>query len=192
MIRLKINTTGGDDPPSGLTPQQMADWNKYVSYVEKRGYKGSKDLDKKETGLARKLLDDFIKETPGVSIKYDDVKKVQQEMIRLRDQAQAFEARRGNPNASKVMSGTSSIDGWPGSKTTSFMFPDMQTRQFVDGSLVEQKNLGLVGGDLKPTGVGGSLTTVSGTRLPAGTPLEKMGDGRYYYKNKDGDFVLYQ
>lgn len=184
---------GGDDPKAPpLSPQQMSDWNRYVDWLEKKGYKGSKELDKKETGLARKLLEDFRKETPDVTITYEDVPKVQSEMQKLADAARSFETRRGNPNASKIMSGVSKLDGWPGSRTTAFRFPDMMQQQFQNGALVEQKELGLVNSALKPTGVLQVMKdNPNRAVVPGGKQLEKMGDGNWYYTNAQGDLVRY-
>lgn len=183
---------GDDEPIAPLTPKQMQDWNRYVDYLELKGYKGSKDLDKKETGLAKKLLEDFRKEYPDASITYDDVKKVQIEMQKLKDQAQGFAARRNDPNATKIMAGVSQVDGWPGAKTTSFKFPEMAERQLHNNSLVGQRNLGLVSGSFQPTGA-----AVQKKPLPKGVKLEPLYDaagnktGMGYTDPATGDVITY-
>lgn len=185
LATLSKTGGGGDNPPASLTPQQMKEWNSYVDYVDKRGYKGSKDLDRKETGLARKLFDDYLKDNPGVTIKYDDVKTVQTEMQKLRDSVRAFASRRNDPKAATLMGGISEPDGWPGSRTTQFKFPEMQLTQLHNNNVVQNKNLGLVGSGLKPTGV----TVVQQQKLPPGAKLEKLQDGWYYEDPKSGDMV---
>lgn len=117
LLNLRMSG-GGDEPPKPLTPQQRKEWNAYVDYVDKRGYKGSPLLDKRETGLATSLFNEFKKQNPNTTISLNDIASVQTEMQNLAKAAQAFEARRGNPNATAVMSGTSKVDSWPGSKTT--------------------------------------------------------------------------
>ncbi len=60
--------SGGGDDPKPLTPQQRQEWNNYVDWLEKKGYKGSPLLDKKETGLATGLFNQFKKENPNVTL----------------------------------------------------------------------------------------------------------------------------
>lgn len=184
------------DPKEKLTPQQMRDWNAYVSWLEKKGYAGSKDLDKKETGLARNLLTQFIKENPTTSITYEDVKKVQLEMQKVRDSVQAFSARRGDANASKLMGGISSVDGWPGSRTTSYKFPDLQETSYHNNQLVSDVNMGLMGGDFKPTGLtgAGQQPAKPKKQLPKGVKLEAVVDAQgnksiVYEDPNTGDLV---
>lgn len=191
MIKIKV-PNGGDNPPKQLTPEQMQAWNQYVDYLEKKGYKGHKDLDKKETGLAKKLMDNFIKENPGTPLTYDDVKSVQLEMQKVKDQVQAFAARRNDPNASKAMAGISTVDGWPGSKTTSFKFPAVVQNNYHNDKLVGSENLGLVSGN----GIGNPLLA-GRKQLPPGVTLEKMYNpdktfaGMGYQDPKTGDIVMF-
>ncbi len=191
-LSLKMSG-GGDDPPQPLTPQQRKEWNAYVDYLDKRGYKGSPMLDRKETGLATSLFNDFKKENPNTTITLNHVASVQNEMQNLARAAQAFEARRGNPNASKVMQGTSPVDSWPGSKTTSFKFPEMEEKQYHNSVLTSQRNLGLLDSNLKPTdSLARKINTTRTTALPAGVKLEKMADGYYYEDPKSGELKKYQ
>lgn len=175
------------DEPKPLSPQQMKDWNSYVDFVKMKGHYGSKELDKKSTGLAKNLLNEFIQTNPGTSINYETVKSVQQEMQKLKQSAQAFAARRNDPNATKIMGGISDVDGWPGSKTTQFKFPQMEEKLYHNDSLKRTTDLGLVNGWLNPS------TSSSNVRpLPKGAKLEKMSDGRLYYMGDDGDMKLYK
>lgn len=180
---------GGEDPPP-LTPQQRKEWNGYVDWIEKKGYKGSPLLDKKDTGLANSLFNQFKKENPSVTLSLDHVKSVQSEMENLATAARNFEARRNNPNAPNIMQGTSKVDGWPGSKTTSFKFPTMEKEQTNNGVLTSRTNFGLLDPRLKPT----DSTTTRGalsSAAPNGLKVEKMADGKYYYQNRDGDWMPY-
>lgn len=190
-LSLKMSG-GGDDPPPSLTPQQRKEWNAYVDYVEKRGYRNSPMLDRKETGLATSLFNDFKKENPNTTISLDHIASVQSEMQNLAKAAQAFEARRGNPNAPNIMQGTSKVDSWPGSKTTSFKFPDMNLIQQVNSVPVSNTNLGILDSNLKPTdSLARKINTTVTTPLPAGVKLEKMADGYYYEDPKTGEWRKY-
>jgi hypothetical protein len=192
FTEMLMGKNGGDDPPP-LTPQQRREWNDYVSFLEKKGYKGSPLLDKRDTGLATSLFNQFKKENPSVSLSIDHIKSVQSEMENLANAARNFEARRGNPNAPQIMAGTSKVDGWPGSKTTSFKFPDMEKKEYTNSVLTSQKNLGILNPQLKPTDSlsqrGLSSVTPS---LPPNIKLEKQADGKMYYEDpKTGDWKLY-
>ena len=190
MTRPSLLSGGGEDPPKGLTPQQRKDWNNYVSWLEQKGYKGSPLLDKKDTGLATSLFNQFRKENPTATISLDNVKSVQSEMERLAEAARQLEARRGNPNAANIMQGTSKVDGWPGSKTTSFKFPDLEQLVYNNGKLQSHTKYGLLNPQLKPTDSTKATLSANPTTL-TGMKLEKMSDGRYYYQNRDGDYVMY-
>jgi hypothetical protein len=182
---------GGGDDPKELTPQQRKEWNAYVDYLEKKGYKGSPQLDKKDTGLATGLFNQFKKENPNISLSLDHIKTVQTEMESLANAARNFEARRGNPNAPQIMAGTSKVDGWPGSKTTSFKFPDMEKSVYNNSVLKSHQNLGILNPQLKPTDSTGRVSLSTSPTTLSGMKLEKMADGNMYYQNKDGDYVRY-
>jgi len=189
-MKIRVSKGGGEDPPQSLTPQQRKEWNAYVDWIDKKGYKGSPLLDKKDTGLANNLFNQFKKENPNTTISLDHVKAVQSEMEALAQNVRGFEARRGNPNADKLMQGTSKVDGWPGSKTTSFRFPDMDKSTYSNSVLTSHQNLGILNPQLKPSD-SASARALQPT-LPTGSlKLEKMADGKYYYQNKDGDYVQY-
>jgi hypothetical protein len=188
--RPSLLSGGGEDPPKELTPQQRKEWNAYADFIEKRGYKGSPLLDKKETGLAVNLFNQFKKENPNTTITLDHIPVVQAEMQKLADSARSFEARRGNPNAQNIMQGTSKIDGWAGSKTTSFKFPDMEKTQYSNNVLTSHQNLGILDPRLRPADSTGKTALSKTPTTLTGVKLEKMADG-YYYQNRDGDYVKY-
>jgi len=189
-MKVRVPTGGGEEPQN-LTPQQRKEWNAYVDYLDKKGYKGSPLLDKKDTGLATSLFNQFKKENPNTTLSLDHVKAVQSEMETLANSARNFEARRGNPNATNIMAGTSKVDGWPGSKTTSFKFPDMEKTTYNNSVLTSHQNLGLLNPQLKPTDSASARALQPTTPTTGSLKLEKMADGKYYYQNKDGDYVQY-
>jgi len=189
-MKIRISKGGGEDPPQSLTPQQRREWNAYIDFLDKKGYKGSPLLDKKETGLATGLFNQFKKENPNTTISLDHVKAVQSEMEALAQNVRGFEARRGNPNADKLMQGTSKIDNWPGSKTTSFKFPDMDKTTYNNSVLTSRQNLGILNPQLKPSDTA-SARALQPTIPSGGLKLEKMADGKLYYQNRDGDWIIY-
>jgi len=189
-MKIRISKGGGEDPPQSLTPQQRREWNAYIDFLDKKGYKGSPLLDKKETGLATGLFNQFKKENPNTTISLDHVKAVQSEMEALAQNVRGFEARRGNPNADKLMQGTSKIDNWPGRKTTSFKFPDMDKTTYNNSVLTSRQNLGILNPQLKPSDTA-SARALQPTIPSGGLKLEKMADGKLYYQNRDGDWIIY-
>jgi hypothetical protein len=183
-----MNGGGGEEPIQPLTSQQRSDWNAYIDWLEKKGYKGSTELDKQSTGLAKSLLEQYRKEYPKTSISYDNIRQVQMEMQNLRKNVQDFEKRRNNPNAENLMNGVSDVDGWPGSRTTSFKFPMMTENFYHNNALVKSRNLGVVGADLNPAQKPTSLQKP----LPKGVKLEQLEDGIYYEDPSTGDMIKYQ
>lgn len=190
MTRIRVRKSIGDPEPTGLTPQQRKEWNNYVDWLEAKGYKGSPLLDKKETGLAVKLFNQFKQENPSVSITLNHIASVQSEMQKLKDTAQSFAQRHGDKNASNIMSGVSKVDSWPGSKTTSFKFPDMVSQQYNNSSLVSQKNLGLIDSRLQPSGLSGATKPI-----PKNVKIEQLYDNSGKptgkgYVDENGDIVI--
>lgn len=179
--------TGGSegDPTPQLTARQRAEWNAYVDWLDTKGYKGSTELDKRATGLATGLFQEFKKEHPDVTLTLDSISAVQTEMQKLQQSARSFAARKGDPNAEQLMEGISQVDNWPGSKTTSFKFPSMSLQEFRNNEMVTKRNLGLVDSSLRPA-------SSTSKKLPKGAKLETMADGRTYYEDESGNLVEYK
>lgn len=196
MAALSSLKGGIGDDPKELTPKKMAEWNMLLDYMKKRGYEGSTQLDK-DKALGQKIFNDFKKENPSVSITYDIVPTVQMEMQKLKQTTQAFLERRKDPNAKAVMSNVSKVDGFLGSKTSQFRFPNMTEMVSRNNAVVSNKNLGLVEGTLRPTGIGagGGLSTYR-KPLPKGAKLEEVvdasGNKSIVYQDESGDLIKYQ
>jgi hypothetical protein len=61
---------------SGVSVQQMAEWNNYVKWMKDKGYSGDKKMDR--AGFSENVLDQYKQENPGFWIKdSNDIKKVQ-------------------------------------------------------------------------------------------------------------------
>jgi hypothetical protein len=183
-----IKSNGGIEVKEGLkireiSPKERADWNNFIDFVESKGLKGSEKLDKGSDALARNLFDEYKKLHPNTTIDYGSVASFQYEMQKLKEQAQGFAERRNDPNAKKIMSFVSKVDGWFGSKTSQSKFPFMIENTYHNDNLVSSENLGLLGADLTPEKKEQIMK-----KVPLGKKLEELSDG-YYYENDDGDLV---
>ncbi len=124
-----------------LTPAQMQVWNGYVDYVKSKGLQGSPQLDVRDTNLSKNLYNEYAK-TKNFNVPYDQfIPQVQANIKQQRDQIIAA-ARQGKTIIDgmvdrfggnkldigdeqlnkRFMVGLSQIDGWAGSKTTSYRF----------------------------------------------------------------------
>jgi hypothetical protein len=122
---------GSITPP--LTDKQKQDWNSFLDFVDKEGFKGSPALDDKDKGLGMYLMQKYRSLNPKVTISYQDVPRVQQA---LQDYKSTLvdQYKKGliaptdsikNPETD-IMGGISPVDGWLGSKTSSYKFPVAQ------------------------------------------------------------------
>lgn len=204
-VKGKKKQTGGATPqPRRLTPQELQQWNMFLDYVKTEGYEGSADLNNKSKNLGASLFAKFKKANPNVTINYDIVPSVQTEMQYMKQEAQAFDARHGKPN-SEVMAGISPVDGWFGSKTSSYRFPNLIVKN-QNGQTIEDK--GLMNGDMTPQGVAGSgaagettrivkggqpaaSTGLEGIRLPKGAKPFQVDGGEWMIDDPDnpGDVI---
>jgi len=129
--------------PLNVNEQQA--WNGFVGYVDKAGYKGNPDLDVRDKGLSKQLFDNYSTEN-NLQLNYDEfIPRLQTHIKSQRDNVIA-EARKGKAQIpgmveyfdrakavdigdeeleKQFMSGLSKIDGWAGSKTTSYKFPSL-------------------------------------------------------------------
>lgn len=131
-------TAGPGDGTKTLTPVQKEHWNKFIDYLDKSGYKGNAELDNRDKKLGQDLLDKFNKQYPESQITYQDVPVVQQELQNYRQQLinkwkSGQASADGIKDASEIMPGISQVDGWLGSKTSSYKFP-VATLTQTDGT----------------------------------------------------------
>lgn len=182
---------GGEDPgpkKRRLSPKEMQEWNSYLDFVRSKGMEGSPELNKRDKGLGAQLFAEFKKSNPNVSIGYDVVPLVQNEMQEMQKSTREFLKRRNDPNADNVMSGISPVDGWFGSQTSQYRFPIMEQEQYHNDALVSKQNLGLVDGKLAPTAgsVQGGASQVNGAW--DGSNVVDTREGKFV-ENEDGDLV---
>jgi hypothetical protein len=118
----------GNKPLPPLTPEQKQQWNGFVDYLEKTGYKGSSQLDNRNTSIGSKLIEQYRKANPSFTLTYDNIKDVQQDLQDYRSQmVDGYKKGKivvdGIKSEDEIMPGLSAVDGWLGSKTSSWKFP---------------------------------------------------------------------
>lgn len=113
-------------------------WNGFVDFIDQKGYKGSPELDSRDKNLSRDLWEEYSKNS-GIDLPYDEfIPQVQSDIANYRNLAieDMRSGRRGLENFTKdqlsksdfdfdnnFMKGLSKVDGWAGSRTTSWKFP---------------------------------------------------------------------
>lgn len=150
--------------PSSITNQNRTDWNSYVDWLNKQGVAGKPQLDSDSTGF--KMLDQYRKLNPNTTISQNEITPIQQDLQNYRTWAlDNISANKGTfaqgTNADNFMSGLSQADGYPGSKTTSYKFPDQYLKTFDNGKQVANQNLGFAtakknGGEVEQYHTGGA------------------------------------
>jgi len=121
--------SGTPIPP--LTDQQKIQWNRFIDFMDKEGYKGSDQLDNRDTNMGKFLFQKFKSKNPDVTITYDDVPRVQadlqnyrQHLINQYKSGKMVDKHNDIKDPDKeIMPGLSQVDGWLGSKTSSYKFP---------------------------------------------------------------------
>lgn len=123
-----------DDPkvkaptPPPLNNQQKSDWNGFLDFVDKSGYRGSPLLDQKDKNMGMFLFQKYQSLNPHTTITYNDVPRVQSELQNYRnDLVNKYKSGKvqidGIKSEDEIMPDLSVADGWLGSKTSSHKFP---------------------------------------------------------------------
>ena len=116
-------------PPPPLTLAQRESWNNFIDYLDKQGYKGSTALDNRNMALGQNLLAKYNAMRPNNKIDYSDIARVQQEIQDHRNNL--VNMWKKDPKVintpikseAEIMPNISPVDGWLGSKTSSWRFP---------------------------------------------------------------------
>lgn len=112
-----------------LTPVQKQQWNLFQDYMQKNGLAGNPALDDRNKGLGQYYFQQFAAHTPGFSLTYQDVPRVQQELQDYRaNLVNQYKAGKIAPSddiksEADIMGNLSPVDSWLGSKTSSSRFP---------------------------------------------------------------------
>ena len=101
-------------------------WNDYILWLEKKGVKGSPELDKGTNAL--QALEAYRKENPSTLLTKELIPVIQKDFSGYRqaviDKMKAGKAEFApGTNEQNFMSHLSVVDGIPGSRTTSFSYP---------------------------------------------------------------------
>lgn len=147
-IREALSSRMGSEDPVEEKPVDnniRLEWNKYVDWLGKKGMRGAAELDKDDLG--GKMIDAYRKENPSTLISREIVPTIQKEFSKYRDwslgqiKAQKAAFAKGTTEEN-FMSHLSKIDGYAGSRTTSFSFPNKYLEQFNNGQKVATINEG--------------------------------------------------
>lgn len=133
---------GMNNPP--LTPEQRQQWNDFIDYMDKSGYKGSPQLDNRNTSLGNSLIEQYRKTNPNFTLTYDNIRDVQQDLQDYRT-TMVDKYKKGKvvvdgvKSEDDIMPGLSDVDGWLGSKTSSWKYPQATfTQKVPEGTLVKR------------------------------------------------------
>lgn len=121
-----------DPTPKGLTPEQKANWNKFIDYVGSHKMTGNPILDQRDKQVGLGLLAKYNMENPKNALPTDIVPKVQQDLQDYRTnlvkqwKSGKVQATPDVKSEADIMPTISKVDGWPGTLTLSHKFPVAQ------------------------------------------------------------------
>lgn len=143
--------TTGDEPV--ITNKERLAWNDYVKYLDKKGIKGKPELDK--DGLGFKALEDYRKEHPDTPITKELIPVIQKDFSKYRDYSlDIIKNKKVDPQTGhrmtfgpgvtedNFMTNLSQVDGYPGSKTTSFAYPNYYLQTLENGQVKQTEDKG--------------------------------------------------
>jgi len=131
--------------------QEKKDWNEYIDYLEKKGLKGSPELNKGagEENVGRKVFKQYIKENPKSSLSLEKIPTIQgyfeglKKSGKERIESGKSKMAEGQTKES-FMKGISKVDIYPGSKTTTYKFPTASLETTENGKIVSKEELGFI------------------------------------------------
>ena len=115
------------DPPVKITSEQKMEWNKFLDFINSKGYRGNKDLDKRDTNLGKSLMEEYLKSNPQSNISYDMVKPIQESVINDWEKMKKIQSIKGIKSINADDRQLSQPDGWLGSLTSNGYFPTATT-----------------------------------------------------------------
>lgn len=148
-INTTTNSSAESKTYSTLDSQDRSTWNGFVDFVDSKGMKGSPTLDDRNQNISRGLWDEYST-SKGINKSYDEfIPTVQYNISEYRNRA-IERMKSGEMNLSNFtreqlnapdfdwnknfMQGLSDIDGWAGSRTTSWKFPSETVKSKADPS----------------------------------------------------------
>lgn len=186
---VSMYQTGGDAAPAAIprmTSSQIDYFNGFLDYVKNKGLQGSTKLN---TGdLNQKLYGEYTKTNPGVDLPLTDLTRMAQNEQQVQKQFDVNFIQRKDPTkaADVAASSISPLDSFFGSETSKRYIPRAVQQNFVNGNLVQQKDLGYVPNSLN------KAADTSKKQIPAWADvIETSTDGKGYY-DQNGNFVKLQ
>lgn len=119
------------DPPVKITPAHKAEWNKFLDFVNTKGFRGNKDLDKRDTNLGKSLMEEYLKTNPETPLTYELVKPIQESVAQDWELMKKIKGMQGIKAINADDRQLSAPDGWLGSLTSNGYFPTATT---MDGN----------------------------------------------------------
>lgn len=148
-------TSAANTTPIVINDQVKGEWNKFQDFTKAQGAQGSKDLDVQSKNMGQSLMDQYRKQNPNTMLTYDYIKPIQQAFADQRLQ-NIQDLKNGKalapgfkPNAdwSNFMPDQSKVDGWYGSKTSSWYFPTQSSTVTKNGASTTTTSLYADGGE---------------------------------------------
>lgn len=177
-------TTPSQDVPR-MTPDQISYFNNFLDYVKDKGLQGSTKLN---TGdLNQQLYGDYAKNNPGVNLPLSDLTRMAQNEQQLQKQFDVNFTQRKDPTKAGAVqdASISPLDSFFGSETSKRYIPTATQANYVNGKLVQQKNLGFVPNSLNTN------TASSKKPVPSWADVIETSDGKGYY-DENSNFVKLQ
>lgn len=156
FLRRKPNNVVGNTPPEGDKPVDnkiRTDWNDFLKFIDKKGYRGKPELDK--GGKGYQLFDEYVKSTPGTSLSREVLPVIRKELLNYRNWAleqnksTAPGAGRLAPGVTEdnfmkhvVLNEKTSDPNYPGSNLTITPFPNSYLTTFNNGQNLGTANQG--------------------------------------------------
>jgi|GEM_PF-4012221 len=150
----KLKTLSGK-PPTDDNPVDnriRADWNNFLSYLDKKGLRGKPDLDKGGAGYA--MFDQYVKENPSTSLSREKLPVIRKELLNYRNWVleQNKTPSKNNILAPGVTDNNfmrhvlenekTGDPNYPGSNLTTTPFPQVYLSHFMDDKKVAVTNEG--------------------------------------------------
>lgn len=129
MNETLLMAAAGDPIPKPveITPEYKAEWNKFLDFLNTKGYRGNKELDKRDTNLGKQLMEEYLKTNPKTVLKYDLIKPIQKTIMGDWELAKKIQQLQGVKAENLDNRPLSSDDGWLGSMTSNGYFPTATT-----------------------------------------------------------------
>lgn len=114
--------------PKPLTTGERASWNKFLHFVNSKGYTGNTKLDERDQSIGQSLLDEYNKNAGADTINADMIPRVQAEFQYFKDNGN-FPGTGDYGNFKRIIGSQvrqkdiSPVDGWFGSMTSQQAYP---------------------------------------------------------------------